>query len=142
MFATSREAVAGSAVPVAIGDSFTPAHGHGDAADEDAHSDVLTVVGRMPPTGSPWDKAIIVPVESVWEVHGLPNGHPFEEGSEETGTTTPGPPLRPRTVPPARPRLSSAQTAWARPIRYNRPTPATRKAWPSFPAAFWQIFTA
>ena len=33
---------------------------------------------RMPPTGSPWDRAILVPVEIVWELHGLANGHDAE----------------------------------------------------------------
>ncbi|MFN3527403.1 MAG: ABC transporter permease, partial [Paracoccus sp. (in: a-proteobacteria)] len=35
---------------------------------------------RMAPTGSPWDRAILVPVEGVWEVHGLANGHALSEG--------------------------------------------------------------
>ncbi|RVT82864.1 FtsX-like permease family protein [Rhodobacteraceae bacterium CCMM004] len=29
----------------------------------------------MAPTGSPWDRAVLVPVESVWGVHGLADGH-------------------------------------------------------------------
>jgi len=29
----------------------------------------------MQPTGTPWDKAILVPIEAVWGVHMLPNGH-------------------------------------------------------------------
>ncbi|MBJ3776258.1 ABC transporter permease family protein [Acuticoccus mangrovi] len=76
MFATEREAVAGARVPLAIGDEFTPAHGVGASADEEAHEHAhFTVVGRMPMTGSPWDRAILVPVEAVWEVHGLADGH-------------------------------------------------------------------
>lgn len=83
MFAASDEAVAGAAVPLSIGDSFTPAHGHGDAADAGAHQSVsIKVVGTMPPTGTPWDKAILVPVESVWEVHGLANGHAPAAGAQ------------------------------------------------------------
>ncbi len=35
----------------------------------------MTVVGRLPPTGSPWDKAVLVPIEFVWQVHGLGTGH-------------------------------------------------------------------
>ena len=76
LFAGSGEAVAGSRVDLKLGETFEPAHGIGDSAEEDAHAGhALTIVGRMPPTGSPWDKAILVPVESVWEVHGLTNGH-------------------------------------------------------------------
>jgi len=33
-------------------------------------------VGRLGPTGTPWDNAIIVPVEAVWLVHALSSGHP------------------------------------------------------------------
>ncbi|WP_213686001.1 FtsX-like permease family protein [Roseicyclus sp.] len=81
MFATSAEAVAGAFAPVATGVSFTPAHGHGPAAEADAHAgSVYTVTGRMAPTGSPWDRAILVPIEGVWEVHGLANGHALDEG--------------------------------------------------------------
>ncbi len=76
LFAGSGEAVAGSRVDLKLGETFEPAHGIGDSAEEGAHAGhALTIVGRMTPTGSPWDKAILVPVESVWEVHGLTNGH-------------------------------------------------------------------
>ena len=76
MFEREREAVAGARVPLGIGESFTPAHGHGEAAEADAHEGfAYEVVGRMPRTGSPWDRALIVPVEAVWTVHGLASGH-------------------------------------------------------------------
>jgi putative ABC transport system permease protein len=76
MFQTAEEAVAGALAPVAIGTSVTPAHGHGHAAEADAHEGAAyTVTGRMPATGSPWDRAILVPVEGVWSVHGLADGH-------------------------------------------------------------------
>lgn len=89
MWQTSSEAVIGALVPLAIGDRFTPSHGMGHSAEDDAHAGFeITVVGRMPPTGSPWDKALLVPVESVWEVHGLANGHGIEEGDRI------GPPFR------------------------------------------------
>lgn len=76
VFATATEAVAGAFAPVTIGQSITPAHGHGPAAEDEAHAGFgYTVTGRMPPTGSPWDRAILVPVEGVWAVHGLADGH-------------------------------------------------------------------
>ncbi|TGD67329.1 ABC transporter permease [Tabrizicola sp. WMC-M-20] len=82
MFTTASEAVAGAFVPVATGETFSPAHGHGPAAEEDAHHGAAyTVTGRMAPTGSPWDRAILVPVEGVWEVHGLANGHAPSAGN-------------------------------------------------------------
>ncbi len=94
LFETSLEAVVGASVPLSLGDVFTPAHGHGDGAESGAHAGFeITVVGRMDRTGSPWDKAILVPVESVWEVHGLANGHALEDGDRI------GPPFDARFFP-------------------------------------------
>jgi putative ABC transport system permease protein len=79
LFAMEKEAVAGAATPVALGQSFRPEHGlhedEGDEAEHREHATDVTVVGRMKPTGTPWDNSIIVPIELVWRVHGLPTGH-------------------------------------------------------------------
>jgi putative ABC transport system permease protein len=82
LFATRNEAVVGAASSLRVGDTFHPAHGvhhgsekHGGDDELDAHEVTLTVVGRMKPTGSPWDHAVTVPVELVWSLHKLPAGH-------------------------------------------------------------------
>ncbi|AUH32432.1 FtsX-like permease family protein [Paracoccus tegillarcae] len=76
IFGTPDEAVIGARVPLAVGGEVEPAHGHGALAEDHAHEGVhLHVTGRMAPTGSPWDDAIIQPVEGVWLTHGLGNGH-------------------------------------------------------------------
>ena len=80
LFQSESEAVAGAATGLAPGATITPAHGHTDAAGprggETRHNTHrLTVVGRMAPTGTAWDNAILAPIESVWETHGLPSGH-------------------------------------------------------------------
>lgn len=69
------EAIAGAASGLAVGDVLQPAHGRGDAVSDMAHDQRLTVVGTLPRTGTPWDRAILVPVEAVWMVHGLATGH-------------------------------------------------------------------
>ncbi len=79
-FATANEAVVGAFEGLEPGQTLTPAHGMDpvpdDAGREEHHDGYsYTVVGRMAPTGSPWDRAILVPVEGVWAVHGLSNGH-------------------------------------------------------------------
>ncbi|MCK7612815.1 FtsX-like permease family protein [Roseibium sediminicola] len=108
LFAVSGEAVAGSSVDLALGAQFEPAHGVGDAAEEDAHAGTeLTIVGRMPPTGSPWDRAILVPVEVVWEVHGLVNGHAPDRSSQI------GPPFDPDFFPGTPAVLVRAEALWA-----------------------------
>lgn len=74
-FETEAEAVAGAATGLAPGDTFVPAHGLGPRADPAAHAGgTLTVVGVMAPTGTPWDRAILVPVEALWALHGLATG--------------------------------------------------------------------
>ncbi len=90
VFAAETEAVVGAASPFRIGDTIEPVHGHGedglaalDGGVHDEHAGVshhveLTIVGRMAPTGTPWDAAIVVPVEQVWHAHGLPTGHAGE----------------------------------------------------------------
>jgi len=74
MFETIDEAVVGAKIDLPIGGHFEPSHGVADSV-EGGHGFNITVVGRMAPTGSPWDYALIVPVESVWDTHGLANGH-------------------------------------------------------------------
>ncbi len=112
LFAAATEAVAGAFAPVAVGDSFTPAHGQGPAAGEEegaeggAHGDFAYVVtGRMAPTGSPWDRALLVPVEAVWEVHGLANGHAPDDPRI-------GPPFVPELMPGTPAVLVRATELW------------------------------
>lgn len=84
VFAEHFQAVLGAEVPLAIGQDFTP--GHGRFADPDAgergheHS-AYRVVGRLPRLGTAWDRAILVPIESVWELHGMGDGR--REGEAE-----------------------------------------------------------
>jgi putative ABC transport system permease protein len=86
VFERDGEAVVGADVQLAIGDAITPSHAHagqrhpfGTESLEEAHHRhegvSYAVVGRLPRLGSPWDRAILVPIESVWKAHGLGNGH-------------------------------------------------------------------
>ncbi len=108
LFQSTREAVIGAVVPLSIGDDFTPAHGEGDSAEHDAHHGFeIEIVGRMARTGSPWDRAILIPVETVWEVHGLANGHLPEEGDRI------GPPFDPTHFPGTPAVIVRATELWA-----------------------------
>jgi len=79
-FEKVHEAVVGARVAARLDDTFEPVHGEpGAEAGGEAHVHhgfKYTVVGRLPPTGTPWDNAIVVPVEAVWLVHALSSGHP------------------------------------------------------------------
>ena len=93
LFAAEGEAVLGADVLYRLGDRIEPSHGvaghtpkPGQADEEELghkhEGDGYTAVGRLPRLGSPWDRAILVPIESVWEVHGLGNGHAEEARSD------------------------------------------------------------
>ena len=76
IFDDMTSAVIGADVDLNIADHFEPAHGHGPAAEEDAHEGhAFRVVGRLPHTGTPWDRALIIAIEAVWATHGLSTGH-------------------------------------------------------------------
>lgn len=100
-FTGMDQAVVGALVDVPLGEVLTIRHGHADDVaggldadsfdandahedhdhehdDPNAHGDV-TVVGRMKPTGTPWDRAVVVPVEYIWFAHGMGTGHASEE---------------------------------------------------------------
>lgn len=63
------DAVAGAQVTFGLGTSFQPFHGAAGQPGE-LHADMeYHIVGRMVRTGTPWDRAILVPIQSVWEVH-------------------------------------------------------------------------
>lgn len=72
MFVSNNEAVVGAGVPLQVGESFAPSHGSvAEAAlgEGTEHAHDFRVVGRMPATGTPWDRAVIVPVEALWAMH-------------------------------------------------------------------------
>ncbi len=75
-FRTLQDAVLGSQVPMAAGTRFHPMHGQ-IRGPAQTHGDVsYVVVGRLAPTGTPWDRAVLVPIEAVWRVHDHgPAGH-------------------------------------------------------------------
>lgn len=75
------DAVAGAQVGRAVGSTFRPFHGNAGEAGE-VHAEVeYRIVGRLAPTGTPWDRAILVPIQAVWDVHA---DHGHEEGGEES----------------------------------------------------------
>ena len=84
LFQAEGEAVVGADLPLALGAKLTLSHGHsredGRALPGEARHDghELLVVGRAERTGTPYDRAILVPVETLWEAHGLPTGRPSE----------------------------------------------------------------
>jgi putative ABC transport system permease protein len=89
LFSALGEAVIGSAVPQTLGQSVKPMHG---LAGEGGHvHEELTyqIVGRLAPTGTPWDRAILVPIEAVWKLHGMEADHDHEHDHEHEAGEAP-----------------------------------------------------
>lgn len=68
-FATLGDAVIGANVAMRLGDRFHPQHGRvGEPGG--THAEITyRVAGRLAPTGTPWDRAVLVPIETVWLAH-------------------------------------------------------------------------
>ena len=76
MFLNDGEAVVGAGVPLKEGDSFSPSHGSvaeaaldGEGKSSHTHDRSFRVVGKMPATGTPWDRVVAVPIEALWNMH-------------------------------------------------------------------------
>ena len=83
-FTRLGEAVIGADVPHALGDHLHPLHGELHEQDA-AHAAVeYTVAGRLARTGTAWDRAVLVPIETVWRLHGLGHdaGHDHDEHAQ------------------------------------------------------------
>jgi len=85
------DAVAGAGVPRAVGSTFRPFHGNaGEAGEVHAHME-YRITGRLAPTGTPWDRAILVPIEAVWDVHAdHGDGEAWEDGHAHEETQVDG----------------------------------------------------
>ena len=117
-WAHSLEAIVGADSGIAIGTQIVPSHGVGESADAQAHNeDHLSVVGILPRTGTPWDRAVMMPIEGVWDLHGLANGH------DPKSDTQLGPPFDARFFPGASAvvvHMDELWQAYALRTRYSR----------------------
>ncbi|WP_448950430.1 ABC transporter permease [Labrys neptuniae] len=76
-FAAEGEAVVGAAANIPLGTRIKPSHGTAEEGGH-AHTELAyTVVGRLKPGNTAWDKAVLVPIQAVWHLHGL--GHAEKE---------------------------------------------------------------
>lgn len=63
------DAIAGAHVRRDVGSTFHPFHGNvGEAGEVHAETE-YRIVGRLAASGTPWDRAILVPIQAVWAVH-------------------------------------------------------------------------
>lgn len=71
MFARLGEAVVGSDVALSMGAEVKPMHGTAEVGGETHTAIAYKVTGRMAPTGTAWDRAVLVPIRAVWQLHGM-----------------------------------------------------------------------
>ncbi|MGY5812087.1 ABC transporter permease [Rhizobium sp. LEGMi198b] len=82
IFAKEGEAVIGAGVALKQGDEIKPMHG---SAQEGGHTHselAYHVTGRLKPTGTAWDRAILVPIQAVWHIHGMGHHDDHEDPAE------------------------------------------------------------
>lgn len=85
IFTRLGEAVIGSAVDLDVGGRVSPMHGTVETGGH-AHTEIkYQISGRMAPTGTAWDRAILVPMRTVWQLHGM-EVHDEHDHSEHTET--------------------------------------------------------
>jgi putative ABC transport system permease protein len=71
VFAKVGEAVIGAAVTLPLGYEVKPTHGLAALGGETHTELAYRITGRLAPTGTSWDRAILVPIQSVWGLHGM-----------------------------------------------------------------------
>lgn len=140
------EAVIGAAVPRALGETFHPMHGMAEARGGVHTAITYRIVGRLAPTGTMWDRAILVPIEAVWHTHAPDDygheGHRHEQEADAgkhdvaaTGATAAdasSDSVQPRTIADAYKRRQESEAAgFDAPIR---PSAVADPAAPGVPA--------
>lgn len=79
------DAVAGAEVKRAVGSTFRPFHGNAGDVGE-VHAEVqYRIVGRLARTGTPWDRAILVPIQAVWDTHAAHHHDADEAAAHQHG---------------------------------------------------------
>jgi putative ABC transport system permease protein len=84
-FTTLGEAVVGADVPMAIGATFYPVHAAAQGSGHVHDRMVYRISGRLGKTGTPWDRAVLVPIETVWQIHGMEEAEEGEEHNHAHG---------------------------------------------------------
>lgn len=85
-FTTQTEAVIGSAVNLPMGAEIKPLHGDATSGGHTHTEIAYTVSGKLNPTGTAWDRAILVPIRAVWSIHGMGHeAHEHGDGEDHEG---------------------------------------------------------
>lgn len=86
-FSHHNEAIVGVEASLKIGDKIIPVHGQAGQFDAHLHKEFsYTVVGILPKKNNAWDKAIFIPIEAVWQMHGHSPDKPHDDDDYSAGT--------------------------------------------------------
>ncbi|MBY5397622.1 FtsX-like permease family protein [Rhizobium leguminosarum] len=83
IFAREGEAVIGAAVKLSLGGEIKPMHGSLEEGGETHTELIYHIAGRLRPTGTAWDRAIFVPIQAVWHIHGMEAEEHAGDGEHE-----------------------------------------------------------
>ncbi|GHT95156.1 membrane protein [Betaproteobacteria bacterium] len=101
-FSAPFEAVVGFSTGLKVGETIKPLHGQFGQEGAHAHDKIIyTVVGMLPKQNNAWDKAILVPIETIWHVHDIEEDsrhddddpdiavedHPYQNLAHKTGVS-------------------------------------------------------
>ncbi|MGY5774808.1 ABC transporter permease [Rhizobium sp. LEGMi135b] len=92
LFSRLGEAVVGSDVSLSAGAEVKPMHGTAETGGETHTAIAYKVTGRMAPTGTAWDRAILVPIRAIWQLHGMhgeEDHHDHGDEADAHGATEP-----------------------------------------------------
>ena len=85
VFSKAGEAVIGAALTLPLGYEVKPTHGLATLGGETHTELAYRITGRMAPTGTSWDRAILVPIQSVWNLHGMGTHGDAHDHAAEAG---------------------------------------------------------
>lgn len=79
IFRSEHDAIVGAATGLTIGDKVIPIHGQVGSEGAHQHDDAgYIVTGILPASFDAWDKAILVPITSVWDLHHVSHSESVE----------------------------------------------------------------
>jgi putative ABC transport system permease protein len=93
------DAVIGAGVRMELGERLHPMHGSAGWPQRLHEDATYTVVGRLAATGTPWDRAVLVPIEAVWRIHDHErHGEAEHDAAEKEGDGGLDAPIRPEAL--------------------------------------------
>lgn len=95
VFEKPNEVVIGADVAMKLGETFIAMHGtpQENVIETHVHANLkFQIVGRLAKTGTPWDRAVLVPIDAIWAMHHHEDKNETHEAEHDQAAATLGPP--------------------------------------------------